>query len=69
MFNMLKGMSYDKLCAGSYDKSRASSIAKGHVIGHMSSHSHMLVEVRVQVTWYFSRVTCSELKFVTVSPL
>ena len=69
MFNMLRGMSYDESCAGSYDKSCALSTAKGHVIGHMSSHGHMLVKVRVQVTWYFPRVTYSKLKFVIVSPL
>ena len=40
---------------------------QGHVIGHMSSHSHVLVEIRVQIMWYFPRVMCSELKFVTLT--
>ena len=66
MFNMQRGMSCDESHAGSYDKSRALSRAKGHVVGHVSSHGHVLVGVRIQVTWYFPRVMCSELKFITI---
>ena len=66
---MLRVISHDKSHAGSCGGSHASLRARGHMIGHVSSHSHMLVGVRVQVTWYFPRVMYSELKFITYGVL